>query len=547
MNTKVFLKDWQPGDVVTAADLQALADAVALLEAVPPGGGAAAPCGGRYRQEMDGPVGLPWQVYALTGEDGVQLHVVPGKVLCGYGQRQVSLNEAEALPEFVTLAADAARVEDFELPAAGGHVVVWLELTGEVHVRRLTGDDALTGLPMDGYQHTELAGARLRVTCAPVEAALRVWPLAVYTQGHEQPVTQLLWGDLSALECRGLVDAAGVPVWPADRSEAAAWGTEAHRDGMALLAPVDFSTPKETVSGQLSGCLDEDGSMELYLGRWFEDGEYGEGGGGGGGGGGGVGDDWEDDDEPDDDEPDDDDVPPDGPYVPVGPDVPPDGPTPSDTVVKYGYVAGEGFSRCQLVKAADDKLYWELVLDGGYLAGLCAGIKVPAAVTFHADGTQVGTHSAVEMGLGECRLTATGLGMTGTAGLEFGGLDGQDVSKKSATLRLNFTAAPSFTQTKTWYLSPEKVHKAGSYVRLEEARNGFQAFGFVKAMRWYRFSVDSARFRAAAEAYFKAELGKVSVNDSDASTSYDSTVTGELTGTLTAARFSLQLQAGAPE
>lgn len=546
MNTKAFLRDWQPGDVVTAADLQALADAVAMLEAAAPGGGAVAREAGQCRVENDGPVGLPWQVYVAPAADGMQLQAVPGRVLCGYGMRQITLNEMDSLPDFVTLAADAATVEDFEMPAAGEHVVVWLELTGRTVVRRLTGDDATTGLPMDGYQHTELRDASLRLTCKPVDDALRVWPLAVFTPGYEQPVTQLLWGDLSALECRGLVDANGVPVWPARRSDAAAWGTDEHRTGMATLAPVDFSTPRESVTGTASGCLDEDGALELYLGAWFDDSGEGGNGNGGGGGGGGGGNEWTDPDEPGDEDPDDD-VPPDGPYVPVGPDVPPDGPTPSDTVVKYGYIAGEGFARCQLVRAGDGKLYWELELDGGYLAQVCAGIKAAATVTFHADGTQVGTHSAVEMGLGECRLTATGLGMTGTAGLEFGGLDGQDVSKKNSTLRLNYTAAPSWTQTRTWYLSPEKIHKAGDYVRLEEAKNGFQPFGFVKAMKWWRFSVNGAAFRAAAEGYFRAQLGKVSVSDSDVSTSYDSTVTGELTGSLISANFNIILQGAAEE
>lgn len=517
----VFLRDWKAGDVVTADDLNELAAAVAMVEAVSPASAAARGVRHQRSVEDDGPAGMPWEVYAGASAGGLGLFVVPGRVLCGFGGHGDGDDELE----WVRLAEDAVMVEDFEVPAPGRCVTVYLEMRGAVEVRRLRVDElAEEDAWLAGRQFVALKDVVLRCTCKPDSEVLRVWPLAVYTPGHEQPLTQLLWGDLSALECRALVDAAGEPVWPSDRSQAGAWGTEAHGDGMTVLCAVDFSTRQERIEGALRGCVALDGALELYAGKMPRLSA--------GGGNEGGGDVWPDD--PEDDGGDDGGGGGGGGYSPVEPGG-------GDTFVRYGYMAGPGFSACTLTTGRDGRLYWELTLDGAYLVRLCAGLKAAATVTFAGDGVQEGTWRPVEMGLGACRLDALGPGMTGEVGLVFGEVDAEEVGKKTSILRLNFEGNPVWSQEKRWYLSPKFVHQAGRYVVCEEGRNGLQPGGFVKAAKWYRWRIDAAAFRAAAEDYFRREMGRVSVADSNTATSFDSTVTGTLTGTLLNARFDLVL------
>lgn len=533
----VFLRDWQPGDVVTADDMQALVDAVAMLEgqaALP--AVAARPRGGGVRRVGDGPQGWPWQVY----EAGGVLRVVRGEVLTGVRFAAQGDGADDGVYEYAFLGlpdGDAAEVVQ-EFDSAADVVTVWLELTGGLVLRALSWDEVLP--PGDdrrelmsaeelaaasGYFFRGLEGATLRVTCRPVEGALRVWPLAVVTRGHEQPVNQLLWGELSALECRGLATAEGRPVWPTDRSGAAAWGTRAHAAGMDVLAAVDFSTEAEVVAGELYGCMDVDGAVELYLGGYEPGGSAAEGEG-------------EADEEEEEEE---EDVVPPGPYVPPGGDDD-DGEGPGGvTWVKYGYVAGEGFLGCELVRAADGQLYWVLELDPDFLAGVCAGLEVPVTVTYCAGGTQQGSTATVEMGLGECAASVTGMLLQGTAELVFHGSNDVDASKKSATVKVNYEASPVWRQERKWYLSPKKLHQAGAYVKLEKASNGWQAGGFVEAMAWYRFSVKREEFRKNALACLKKEMAAISVDGETESTSEDSSVRAVLSGTLTAPVYTMTL------
>ena len=525
MNTKAFLRDWQPGDVVTAADMQALADAVAMLEADADTRGGIPR--GACRRVSDGPQGWPWQVIALHGEDKYELRVLPGKVLAGcrvtgYGQ---DVGEFELSYTFLELPATegADVVQDYD--ATQDVATVYLELTGRVVRAQRTW-----------YEEVTLADASLRVTCAPVDTALRIWPLAVVNKAHEQPVTQLQWGDLSALECRGIARADGKPVWPSDRSRAAAWGTTAHAEGMDTVAPVEFSTAVESIKGTLRACMDEDGALEFYLGQYEESSGPDD------GSGGGSGDDENDLDDEDSAE-DEEDVPP-APYYPPSPGPTP-GPTPTPrpgiTKVLYGYIAGEGFLRCELIRAADEQLYWELELDPGFLAQACAAMEVPVMVTYKAGGTQEGSKATVEMGLGECAASTTGMLLSGTAQLVFHGTNSVDASKKIATVNVNYTASPTWEQSRKWYLSPKKVHKAGAYVKLERARAGYDPGGFVKARVWYRFSVKKEVFREKALAYLQKEMAAITVDGETESTSVDSSVRAVLSGNLTAPVYTMTL------
>lgn len=557
MNTKAFLRDWQPGDIVTAADMQALADTVAMLEADADTRGGAER--GARRRISDGPQGWPWQVVALHGEDKYELRVLPGKVLAGCRMtgRGPGLDVVEFAYTYLELPATegADVVQDYD--ATKDVATVYLELTGRVVRRYLTwGDMVAAGLMDDpygmmtdadraqrtGHEVVTLEDATLRVTCAPVDTALRIWPLAVVSKAHAQPVTQLTWGDLSALECRGIARTDGKPVWPSDRTQAAAWGTTAHAEGMDAVAPVEFSTAAESIEGTLKACMDEDGALEFYLGEYTTS---TGGGGGGGGGGDGPGGDEPDIDDPGEDDPGED-VPPPGPYYPPSPGPTP-GPTPTPTPgpgitkVQYGYIAGEGFLRCELIRAADDQLYWELELDPGFLASACAALPVPVTVTYKAGGTQQGSKATVEMGLGDCEASTTGMMLSGTAQLVFHGTNSVDASKKSATVNVNYTANPTWQQSRKWYLSPKKVHKAGAYVKLEKANNGWQPGGFVEARVWYRFSIKKAAFRKNALAYLKKEMAAITVDGETVSTSADSSVRAVLSGNLTAPVYTMTL------
>lgn len=534
MNTKTFLRDWQPGDIVTAADMQAMADTVAMLESMGHAAGAAP--GGRCRQVTDGPQGWPWQVIALRGEDGYDLRVLPGKVLAGLQiSEKEGLDEGEAAYTYLELptAEGADVVQDYD--ATKDVATVYLELTGRVARRYLTlgeladagrlGSVELTAAArtlMTENEVVELADTALRVTCVPVDTALRTWPLAVVNKAHTQPVTQLIWGELSALECRGIARTDGKPVWPSDRTQSAAWGTRAHADGMDAVAPVEFSTAAESIEGTLRACMDEDGALEFYLGEYTTS----------------TGGDEPDTDDPWEDDPGEDVPPPPGPYNPPSP-----GPTPGPgiTKVQYGYQAGEGFLRCDLIRAADDQLYWELELDPGFLARVCAALPVPVTVTYKAGGTQQGSKATVEMGLGDCAASATGMMLSGTAQLVFHGTNSVDASKKSATVNVNYTASPAWQQSRKWYLSPKKVHKAGAYVKLEKAKSGWQPGGFVEARAWYRFSVKKAAFRKKALAYLKKEMAAITVDGEAVSTSADSSVRAVLSGNLTAPVYTMTL------
>ncbi len=534
----VFLKDWQQGDVVTAADMQELTDAVSLLENMGSRGCQGSNAGTGVRRECDGPVEWPWQVLACPAAAGMKLYVVPGQVMVG-GDHEFTNAAGEVVGGFnyVTMAGNVVPVPGFDATQTEPQMV-YLQLWGEVEVRQLQygecwppgsdEDTAEFNTDLQAQQQVLLKDARLELACVPVASSLleqagllRVWPLAIYTPGHEQPVNQLQWGELSACECRGLVDSWGAVVWPAERGEAPAWGLDGHGSGMATLAEADFSTPRETITGPLMGCIDTDGAVEFYLGvheappmigpqppvdpeePTLEDEEEG-GGGGDDDDSGGDGDDEEE----------------------TGPD--------EKIAVKIGYEAGDGFRSCALVRRAGG-YYWKLVLDPDFVRAAVQGLPVPAQLTFAANGSQVGVKATVEMGLGSTAATAGGTAATGTAQLVFHGTNAVDASTKTRTHRFNYSVSLALeVSEKTWYLSPRTASSAGSWVKKTRS-NGASNFN-VRASEWWTWSVDREKFRQAGINQMKIELAKRTLSDSDSSTSADSTVTGTLSGTPLAIR-----------
>lgn len=496
-----FLKDWKPGDRVTADDMNALVDAVMELEAraVPQG----ATQGGQRRPAAESPDAWPWQVYAVATEEGPELHAVPGAVLVGF-------TEADGA-QFLELPADAdGKVAGFS-PADADEAVVYLALTGSVTCSE-PKDGPAANYPMQSVTAAEL---RLVLTCTPPAGALRLWPLAVYTKGAKQPLTQLQWGELSALEVRGLADESGQPVLPASRADAAAWGDEGHRSGMATMCSGGGAT--------LSACLDEDAAVEFYLGA-YDDGS--------------GGDDPDPDPDPLPDEPDPEPDPwpvPDPQPEPPDPDPDPDRPT----RVRYGYVAGEGFLRCDLVRLQDGKLYWELVQDPDFLAQICRGLKAPAQVTYTANGSSAGTRATVEMGLGTTAAACTGQQMSSTAQLVFHGTNATDASKKVEVRKFVWTASPVWQQPQTWYLSPTQLAKAGRFVQMDKGKP--TSPGFVQAQVWHRIRIDKAAFRAAAQAEWQRALSVTVLTGHETSVSADTRVTADLYGTALQMRFSMVL------
>ena len=268
-------------------------------------------------------------------------------------------------------------------------------------------------------------------------------------------------------------------------------------------------------------------------GTFIEDDYTGGGGGGGGGGnnfeeeedeeeeddddsGGGDGGDGEDDNE-DDNEDDDEEE--------TGPD--------EKIAVQIGYEAGEGFSSCTLVRKAG-AYYWKLVLNPSYVQSAVKGLEVPGKMTLAANGSSQGNIATVRMSLGESSGSASGTDASGSGALLFKGTQGS-AGVASRTHNFNYNVNLSLeVPGKTWYLSPQKMSSAGSWVKLARS-SGASNFN-VRAQVWYKWVVDREALRRAGVNQMKTELGKRTLSDSDSSTSHDSTVTGTLSGTALAIR-----------
>lgn len=248
-------------------------------------------------------------------------------------------------------------------------------------------------------------------------------------------------------------------------------------------------------------------------------------GGGGGGGGGTGGDDFEEGE--DEEEEDDDDSGGGGGGGGDGDDEEETGPD-EKISVQIGYEAGEGFSSCTLVRKGG-AYYWKLVLNPAYVQAAVKGLEVPATMTLAANGSQQGNIATVTMSLGESSGTASGTAASGTGALLFKGTQGSS-GVASRTHGFNYSVDLSLeVPAKTWYLSPQKMSSAGSWVKLVRS-NGASNFN-VRAQAWYTWKVNREAFRTAGVNQMKIELGKRSLSDADSSTSHDSTVTGTLSGT----------------
>lgn len=245
----------------------------------------------------------------------------------------------------------------------------------------------------------------------------------------------------------------------------------------------------------------------------------------GGGGGGTGGDDFEEGE--DEEEEDDDDSGGGGDGGGDGDDeeeTEPDG----KISVQIGYEAGPGFSSCTLVRKGG-AYYWKLVLNPAYVQAAVKGLEVPATMTLAANGSQQGNIATVTMSLGESSGTASGTVASGTGALLFKGTQGSS-GVASRTHSFNYSVDLSLeVPAKTWYLSPQKMSSAGSWVKLVRS-SGASNFN-VRAQVWYTWVVDREAFRKAGVNQMKIELGKRSLSDADSSTSHDSTVTGTLSGT----------------
>lgn len=532
MNAVELLHDWKQGDPVRAEELNALCEAVRQAEARLMSAPADCTHGG-LRVEGDGVAEMPWQVYLVRQGETRELRVVPGEVIVGLYAIPPAPGEGiqyGLLYDYITLQQDAAGVEG--MTAWNRRHVIYLELIGSVEVEVLDGEQIPDDFAMasSGWIHdvTRLREPQLRVTAAPVADALRVWPLAVWDPEHEQPLTQLQWGTLSALEMRCLVDREGHAVVPSDSTAQATWGGEGHEQDMAILDEIRAaSAAGEQFNGKLYAAIAADGAMEFYLGsREFVSSGGDSGGGGSGGGMVHIGADdiiiegeddisnpWDYPPEPDEPEPDEPDPQP-------LPGVPPP--------VRYGYVAGEGFESCELMMVNGEEM-WVLTLNPTYLASICADLECKGTVTFNGSGSTGAWLAAIDMGLGSCSATATGSGVSGSAGLLFHGTNSVNTSKKTETITVTYKCSPQWVQNKRWLLSTKKISDAGAYVIMEA---GTYDEGFVNARHWYRVRIDKAKFRKHAAAHYRIKMGKVQVSACGESTSGESAVSGELSGSM---------------
>lgn len=519
---KELLKEWKSGDLLLADDLQAVVDTTRRMEQKLFSAGTFP--GGVCKRIADGPIGWPWQVYGTPEDTYLKLYVIPGRVVTGVLADPAT---GEYIYQYTSAGDSRLEVEDLEKDKK--ETIVYLELSGWLDVAYAPMGEIWPEETFPppyppnapelfvGWQRTEISYPLLRVTCKPADSALRVWPLAAVNLGDKQPITQLQWGDLNALECRGIASADGLlkpTALPVDNG----WGTAGHKVGMSKICSLIFDTRAENIRGELHGRLGTGGEVEFYLGGYVPRLEEEE------------PEPW-----PEDDEEEDEYLPP-GPYTPVKP--PPVG----DIRVRYGYVAGNGFLSCGLIQDANGRYFWELELDPEHLAKVCRDLTATATATVQADGSSAGTITTVAMGIESCRVTASGMLLQGTVTFVFAGTDGDDAGTKQTTFSCSYKGSPVWQQPRKWYLSPNRVHLPGNYVARDVSSRFYSQHGFVAARKWYKFRVKDKEFRKAAAAEFARALAKIKVADSQSSVSYDSTVSGTLSGSALKPVFTFTLQ-----
>ena len=529
----VFLPEWQAGDELKASDLNAVVAAVSMLEQMTAGTNAV-PAMNCVRKEPSQQFDIPFRVRLVARDGGMVVEVAPGVVITGCHAAEYDDAGEEIRPGgYLYEEFSGGQVEDFNMAASAGEAgqhCVYLQMDGSVELRRLTQDDVTE----EGYlvvdqaiEHVELRDVKLSVTCEPSEDALRVWPLAIVNMQDRQPVTQLLWGTLSALECTAVCTAEGEVIKPAALPESRAeWGAIGHTQGMVDVAELNFSTQAENINGTLRAALDEDGALEFYIGP-LKDGTVAE----------QPADDWGDSEDPADPEI------PDGapewrpPAIGGGSGGGDDDESGGVEYVRYGYAAGEGFSWCYLT-SINGEPYWYLELDGNYLWELCADLKAPAQVTVAASGAQQGTYAAVSLGVGTVGAQSSSLHLAAEVSFVFSGTDG-DVIVSETSFETYYTARPEWIQQQIWYLSPRALHRAGRYVKL--SRMARPSSGSVKAWQWWQVSVNKKAFRKAAEQYFRQQIAKITVSGNSSAEAEDSLIVGMISGTATAPKVTFIL------
>lgn len=498
------------GDRVGADRLNALRDAVARLEYACAGGGAAGWGGMRSRRLSIKRKG--WMCCEATGDDGgVAISVDPGEVMMYVGHDEGGA-DCMASPDLDSMLVGVTADEGF----------VWLHADYSLSVQE------------DPQPQVHNMGLRT-VPPRPEEVAWslsfgmdaggvhsRSWRLAYYNARDTQPLTQLMWGTLSLGEVVAVMDAQGVPLLPRAQSDDS-WGSCA---SAVLLQKTVTNAAGGVTDLKLRGGMDDSGAIEFFLGPWIESTNY-------------IWDspgslptpdEWEG--EPDDDY---------EPWVPGGGGGSGGGDDDDDDVVfvPNGYVAGSGIASCQLMRNGSGQWAWRVELDGAALVDLLAGMSSKVTVSFKASGSQDGVYATVKMGLGTCSISGEGGAVTGSAEVVFEGTVG-DASKTSDTKSARVTMSPRWTpEQQVWTIPASMVATSGKFVRVDPADSADSSD--VRALRWYRISVDVSSLKQVAQSQAHKALTQRSVSGSDSASSEDSTVTATLSGTMDDMVFNLTL------
>lgn len=492
--------DFREGDVLTAEALNGLVTALMQVDAVLPAVDAGGALGGRRNRERL--KCKPWLCRLLGGS----IVVEPGPVMLHNGF------DDQYWPETVWVSFEqGANVLD---AAAVDEAFVWLHVDYDLAVVE-RDVDAVNNAELAVVYPQELSWC-LELAKTPGEHT-RSWPLAFFCAADEQPLTQLRWGVLCACEVTGICDEAGEVMMPR-QAVSDLWGDAAE----CVLARAGLSNAAgDVLDAELRGWLDETGALELFLGPYDYDDDDG-----------GAGDMEDSAVEPDEWEGED----PDGGWSPW---VPGEGGEPAqDVFVPNGYVAGAGIASCVLMKNDRRQWAWRVALNTGAVASALGGLSSEAQVTYTAGGSQEGVYATVRMGLGDCSLSG-GASVSGSAGLVFEGTVG-DASKTTDTKTAQVTVNPQWQpEAQVWTIPASQVATGSAYIKVEPA--GDEDGAGVRALRWYRISVDTARLKRDALSVMRQAMAARSLSGSDSSSSADSTVDAVLGGTLAAMTVDLTL------
>lgn len=212
-------------------------------------------------------------------------------------------------------------------------------------------------------------------------------------------------------------------------------------------------------------------------------------------------------------------------------------------VVPHGYIAGEGFKSCELVKV-DGVYYWKLTLDENYTSQLCQNLNVPAKLKMQTQGFSDGYIANVYIGwkrAGEyhsCEVNSSELVASGV--FEFAGTDQDDVSLKLVTHNFEWNNDRKWIEERVWWLKADEVHSAGAFVDVQQL-NRNEDLPWVQASQWYKFSVNRRRFKGNAKKFFRKKLKLATFADSAESWASDTVIVGNLSGNATSLQAVFEL------